>query len=117
MFGRRVFASGAIPQTMYRRLHIASARQANRMLPSLVPVTSIFANGATQVQPLSNTGALLSGSEGGQALEAAVPPSFLSTVLGLSSVQLLNTLAPHPLLLRMVSDMTMIMTYSAKSFL
>lgn len=115
MFGRRVFATRAIPQTMYRSLHIASARQANRMVPSLVPVTSLFSNGLTHVQPLCNTGTLTSASEGAQVLESALPPSFLSTVIGLSSIQLLNTLAPHPLLFRMVSDMTMIMTYSVKT--
>lgn len=114
MFGRRVFGSGAIPQTMYQKLHIVSARQANRMVPSLVPITSLFASGATHVQPLCTTGALMSSSDGAQVLESILPPTFMANILGLSSAQLLNIFAPHPLLLRMVSDMTMILTYSVK---
>lgn len=114
MFGRRVFGTGGIPRTMYQKLHIVSAQQANRMVPSLVPITSLFANGVTHVQPLCNTGTLMCSSDGTQALESILPPTFVSNILGLSSIQLLNTLAPHPLLLRMVSDMTMILTYSCK---
>lgn len=39
MFGRRVFGSLPIPQTMYARLNINSAAQASRMLPTLIALT------------------------------------------------------------------------------
>lgn len=40
MFGRRVFCSGAIPRAMYSSLHISSRGQAQRLLPSMVPIVS-----------------------------------------------------------------------------
>lgn len=39
MFSRRVFGSGAIPRTMYTRLHISSNVQAQRLVPSLIPLS------------------------------------------------------------------------------
>lgn len=38
MFARRAFCSNAIPRSMYGSLHISSRAQAQRLVPSLVPV-------------------------------------------------------------------------------
>eukprot|EP00796_Vickermania_ingenoplastis_P003987 gene3987-2842_t len=38
MFGRRMFSSSSIPRAMYSRLHINSAAQAQRLVPSLIPI-------------------------------------------------------------------------------
>lgn len=40
MFSRRVFGTTSIPRAMYSRLHIANAAHANRLLPSLVPLSA-----------------------------------------------------------------------------
>lgn len=42
--GRCVFASGPVPRRLYSTLHISSQRQANRVLPSLVPVSALFSS-------------------------------------------------------------------------
>ncbi|KAK7198617.1 hypothetical protein NESM_000824800 [Novymonas esmeraldas] len=44
MFGRRVFASAPLPRQMWAKLHIQNAAQAQRMLPSLVPLASLEGN-------------------------------------------------------------------------
>ncbi|CBH16844.1 hypothetical protein, conserved [Trypanosoma brucei gambiense DAL972] len=38
MFGRRVYASAAVPRRMWPALHIQSSSQALRILPSLAPL-------------------------------------------------------------------------------
>eukprot|EP00796_Vickermania_ingenoplastis_P012341 gene12341-8469_t len=118
MFGRRIVGSGAIPQHMFRQLHISTRQQANRLVPPLIPITSIFSSGLSQVQPLCNTGTLTGMNEGSSQLEGLDGSSsgLLNGMLSgghLPAVQMmLNSLAPHPLLLRIISDMTMMSTYS-----
>eukprot|EP00744_Colponema_vietnamica_P013284 GILI01018616.1.p1 GENE.GILI01018616.1~~GILI01018616.1.p1 ORF type:complete len:105 (-),score=25.51 GILI01018616.1:252-566(-) len=74
MFGRRVFASAPIPPSMFARLNISSAQQAQRRLPSLVPVSSIMA------RPMSSTSlSFISGASiGGLATaQGMCPPNAL----------------------------------------
>ncbi|KAG5480610.1 hypothetical protein LSCM1_06314 [Leishmania martiniquensis] len=40
MFGRRVFASAPLPRHMWVKMHVQSAAQAQRRLPSLAPLVS-----------------------------------------------------------------------------
>ena len=52
MFQRRMFSSGCIPRTMFSALHIQSAKQALRVLPSLVVMPTQICNtpvGVSQV--------------------------------------------------------------------
>lgn len=114
MFCRRVVGSGAIPRTMYRNLHISNAGQASRMVPPLVPVTSLFSSSVAQVQALSGATAISGGLETAQPLEKLNLCSFLTSTVGFPGLQFLNSVAPHPLLIRIISDMTMISTYSPK---
>lgn len=76
------------------------------MLPPLVPITSLFSTSSAQVC-LSNPGLGSSLLDGCQ--ESMEQLSLLN--LSMSALKVLNVLAPHPLLLRTVSD-TMISTYS-----
>lgn len=64
MFGRRIFASAPIPPSMYAKLNISSAQQAQRRLPSLVPVT----NQMTRSLGTSSLVQLLTGAGGGLAV-------------------------------------------------
>lgn len=40
MYCRRIFGTTGIPRAMFYRLHISNVTQANRMLPSLVPLSA-----------------------------------------------------------------------------
>eukprot|EP00744_Colponema_vietnamica_P003424 GILI01005250.1.p1 GENE.GILI01005250.1~~GILI01005250.1.p1 ORF type:complete len:133 (+),score=30.06 GILI01005250.1:36-401(+) len=59
MFGRRVFASAPIPPSMFARLNISSVQQAQRRLPSLMPINAAMARSmgsSSLVQLLTGAG-------------------------------------------------------------
>ncbi|CAD2217612.1 hypothetical protein AGDE_13982 [Angomonas deanei] len=58
MFGRRVFASAAIPRAQWASLHIMSAQQAARRLPSLIPLNTGVARSVESSLLLTNGGGL-----------------------------------------------------------
>lgn len=100
MFGRRVAASCAIPKNMYSRLSINSTRQANHMLPAMVPVTSLVARSA-----FLSSAVMLSLACSMEALPLDVlGPTNLAAALGLSPAALLTTVNTNPFLIRMISD-------------
>jgi hypothetical protein len=74
---QRVFGSSRIPPHMYRALHIMSAKQAARRLPSLVPI------------PTSAHSALM----GISAVGAATSSGLLETADALTPAQMVQALA------------------------
>lgn len=99
MFGRRVMSSCPIPPSMYARLGINSAQQANRVLPAMVPISSLLSRAA-----LGSAG--IAALIGGNELVPAdlLSPTNLLASLGISPTALLSTINMSPLMLRMISD-------------
>lgn len=64
MLGRRVFASAPLPRHMWAKLHIQSAAQAKRLLPSLAPLTGSLCCGISGLGTLNRSTALLCSEEG-----------------------------------------------------
>lgn len=100
MFGRRVASSCGIPANMYTRLHISSAKQAKRMLPPLVPVTSLVSSSVS-----GGIGLFASFGVGGEVVPSDLSsPANILSLLGMTPRGLLTTINASPLLLRMLSD-------------
>ncbi|EPY27268.1 hypothetical protein STCU_00473 [Strigomonas culicis] len=100
MFGRRVASSCGIPKTMYARLGINSAKQANRMLPPLVaiqPSIERIVSGNVLGLPSALSTCTLA------PMDLAMPPNLLAA-LGITPQILLSAINANPLLLRMISD-------------
>ncbi|KPA82943.1 putative mitochondrial hypothetical protein [Leptomonas pyrrhocoris] len=100
MFGRRVASSCRIPASMYTRLRISSPRQANRMLPPLISVSTLVGR---SVSGGANTFASLATGSESVPSDLASPSNLLS-LLSMSPQALLGVINASPLLLRTISD-------------
>jgi hypothetical protein len=104
MFQRRVASSCGIPYAMWQSMHIMSKRQASRMLPPLVPLTSqsmvIPTTGGSLTVPVS----MLLASEAVNSL----------AVLGMSSTCVAQWINANILLIQVLSDTMCFCTYTVE---